>query len=112
MGLIESLPNQKGPLQADPCKEDNATSNDKKTDDAGCDDWLELQEQAIKHDRQMKELLTSHVEDQLKSVQAETDKGKWDPQELGTNKQANKMVTSYHGPAYSPKTEYGLGTKT
>ncbi len=29
----------------------------------------------------------------------------WDP------KQANKMVTSYHGPAYSPKNEYGLGTK-
>jgi hypothetical protein len=56
----------------------------------------------------MKELLTSHVEDQQRSVQAETNEGKWDPQELGTSKQTNKMVTGYHGPAYSPKTE---GTK-
>jgi hypothetical protein len=44
MGLIESLPNQEDPLKADPCKEDHVTSNDKKTDDAGLDNWLELQE--------------------------------------------------------------------
>jgi hypothetical protein len=31
---------------------------------------------------------------------------------MGSNKQANKMVTRHHGPAYSPKNEYGLGTKT
>ncbi len=48
----------------------------KKPDDAGLDGWLELQEQAIKHDRQMKELLTSQVEDQQRSVQSETNKGK------------------------------------
>ena len=63
------------------------------------------------HDRQMKDLVVSHVEDLQQYVQAETSNGAWDPQELGFNKQANKMVTSYHGPAYSPKNEYGLGTK-
>jgi hypothetical protein len=51
-------------------------SNGKKTDDAGLDNWFEPQEQANKHDRQMKELVTSHVEDQQRSVQAEADKGK------------------------------------
>jgi hypothetical protein len=55
--------------------------------------------------------LTSHVEDQQRSVQKEANEGKWDPQELGTSKQTNKMVISFHGPANSPKTEYGLGTK-
>ncbi len=56
--------------------------------------------------------MTSHVEDQQRSpVQAETKEGKWDPQEMGANEQASNMVTSYHRPAYSPKTEYGLGTK-
>ena len=87
------------------------TSNNKKTDDAGLDNWLELQEQANKHNRQRKELLTSHMEDQQSSVQAETNEGRWDPQELGTSKQTNKMVISFHGPANSPKTEYELGTK-
>jgi hypothetical protein len=29
---------------------------------------------------------------------------------MGSNKQANKMVTRHHGPAYSPKNEYRLGT--
>jgi hypothetical protein len=42
MDLIESLTNQEGPLKADPCKEDHVMSNDKKTDDAGLDNWLEL----------------------------------------------------------------------
>jgi hypothetical protein len=31
---------------------------------------------------------------------------------MGPNKQANKMVTRHQGPVYSPKSEYGLGTKT
>jgi hypothetical protein len=30
---------------------------------------------------------------------------------MGPNKQVSKMVPSYHGLAYSPKTEYGLETK-
>jgi hypothetical protein len=30
---------------------------------------------------------------------------------MGPNKQFIKMVPSHHGPAYSPKTEYGLGAK-
>ncbi len=30
---------------------------------------------------------------------------------MGANEQSNKMVTGYHGPANSPKTEYELGTK-
>ncbi len=45
------------------------------------------------------------------SVQAETNTGKWDPPGMEPNEQVSKMVPSYHGPAYSPKTEYGLGTK-
>ena len=45
------------------------------------------------------------------SVQAETNTGKWDPTEMGPNKQVSKMVPSHQGLAYSPKTEYGLGAK-
>ncbi len=86
------------------------TSNDKKANDVGQNNWLELQEPANMHDRQMKELMTSHVEDQQKSVQAKTNAGKWDLLELGTNKQVSKRIPSYHVPAYSPKIEYGLGT--
>jgi hypothetical protein len=59
----------------------------------------------------MKELVTSQVKDQQRSVRAETNAGKWDPPEMGTNKQVSKMAPSHHGPAYSPKTEYGLGAK-
>ncbi len=59
----------------------------------------------------MKELISSHVEDLQWSVQEEDSNGAGGPQELGSNKQANKMVTSYHGPANSPKNEYGLDTK-
>jgi hypothetical protein len=105
MGLIESLTNQEGPLEADTCKEVCATLNKKKTD-VGLNNLLKLQEKMHKYDRQIDE-----VEDQQRSVQAENKEGKWDPQEMGTNKQASKMVTSYHRPAYFPKTEHGLGTK-
>jgi hypothetical protein len=80
-------------------------------DDAGLNDWLELQKQVNMHDGQMKELVASHVEDLQRSVQAEASHGTWDPQEKGSNKHANKMVISYHGSAYSPKNEYGLGIK-
>jgi hypothetical protein len=52
------------------------------------------------------------MEDQQRSVQAEASYGKWGPQEIGPNGQANKKVTRHHGPAYSPKSEYGIGTKT
>jgi hypothetical protein len=38
--------------------------------------WLELQEKAKLHDNQMKELVTNHVEDQQRSIPAETDAGK------------------------------------
>jgi hypothetical protein len=47
----------------------------------------------------MKELAASHVEDHQQSAQAEASNSKWDPQEIGLNKQANKMVTKHHGPA-------------
>ncbi len=73
---------------------------------------MNFKKKAKTHDRQMKELAASHVEDQQPSVQAEANSGKWGPQEMGPNEQANKMVTRRHGPAFSPKSEYGLGTKT
>jgi hypothetical protein len=60
----------------------------------------------------MRELVASHVEDQQRSAQAETNAGKWDPPDMGPNKQVSKMVPSYHGPAYSPKIEYELVPKT
>jgi hypothetical protein len=82
--------------------------SNKKTDDTGPNDWLELQEQANTHDRQIKELAVSHVEDPQWPVQAEASNGKWSPQELGFKEQANKMVTRHHGPANSPKNEYGF----
>ncbi len=112
MGLVESIMVQEGPLMADPCAEEQMTLNNKKINDIGKIDWLELQDQAKLHDNQMKELVTSHMEGQQRSVQAETNTGKWDPPEKGPNKQVSKMVPSHHGPAYSPKTEYGLGAKT
>jgi hypothetical protein len=73
-------------LMADPCKGFYAMSSDKKINDAGLNDWLELQDQASMHDRQMKALVVSHVEDQQRSIQAEASNGAWDPQELGSNK--------------------------
>ncbi len=57
----------------------------------------------------MKELATSHVEGKQWSVQAEASNGKWDPQELGPNEQANKMVTKHHGPVYSHESVIGHG---
>jgi len=68
---------------ADPCLEEQMTSNNEKIIDVGMNDWLELQEQAKLHDNQMKELVASHVEDQQRSVQAETNAVKWDPPEMG-----------------------------
>jgi hypothetical protein len=63
MGLVETHMGQEDPLIAYPCKELCDVSNEIK-DDAGLSDWLELQEQAKTHHRQMKELAASHVEDQ------------------------------------------------
>jgi hypothetical protein len=111
MGLVESNMDQEGPLIADPYAEEQMTSNNKKINDLGKIDWLELQDQAKLHDNWMKNLVASHVEDQQRSVQVETNAGKWDPPEMGPNKQVSKMVPSHRGPAYSPKTEYGLGAK-
>jgi len=96
---------------ADPCAEEQMTLNKEIINDVGKNDWLELQDQAKLHDNQMKELVASHVEDQQRSVQAETNAVKWDPPEMGPNEQVSKMVPSHHGPAYSPKTEHGLGAK-
>jgi hypothetical protein len=96
---------------ADPCAEEQMTSNNEKINEVDKNDWLELQDIAKLHGNQMKELLTSHVEDKQRSFQAETNAGKWDPPEMGPNEQISKMVPSHHGPAYSPKTEYGLGAK-
>jgi hypothetical protein len=59
----------------------------------------------------MKELVTSHVEDQQRSVPAETNAGKWGPPKMGPNKQVSRKVPSHHGPAHSSKKEYGLGVK-
>jgi hypothetical protein len=39
------------------------TLNNKKINDVGKNNWLELQDQAKLHDNQMKELVASHVED-------------------------------------------------
>ncbi len=63
------------------------------------------------HDIQTKELVTSHVEDQQRSVSAEIDAGKWGPPNMGTNEQVSKMATNCHGPVHLPMKEYGLGTK-
>jgi hypothetical protein len=49
---------------ADPCTEEQMTLNNEKTNDVGKNNWLELQDQVKLHDKQMKELITSHVEDQ------------------------------------------------
>ncbi len=49
MGLVESLMVQENPLMADPYKGFYDTSSSKKTDDAGLNDWLELQEQSNVH---------------------------------------------------------------
>jgi hypothetical protein len=63
MGMVESHMGQEDPLIADPYKELHDVSNEK-TDDADLSNWLELQEQAKIHHRQMKELAASQVEDQ------------------------------------------------
>jgi hypothetical protein len=76
MGLVESIAGQEGPLMADPCIEEQMTSNNKNMNDIGQNNWLELQNQAKLHDRKMKEFMASHVEDQQRSVQAESNTGK------------------------------------
>jgi hypothetical protein len=68
MGLAESLMGHENPLMADPYEGFYEASSNKKSDDACLNDWLELQEQAKMHDRQMKELVASHVEDPQRSV--------------------------------------------
>jgi hypothetical protein len=73
MGLVESIMGKEGPLMADPCAEEQMKLNDKNMNDVGQNDWLELQDQAKLHDRQMKELMASHVEDQQRSVQVSGD---------------------------------------
>jgi hypothetical protein len=82
MGPVESHMGQEDTLIADPYKELHDVSN-KIIDKSDLDDWLELQEQAKTHDRQMKELAASHREDQQWSVQAKANDGgvqrKWDP---------------------------------
>jgi hypothetical protein len=108
MGLVDSIVNQEGPLMADPCSEEQMTSNNEKIDDVGMNDWLELQEKVKMHDKQMKELVTSHVEDQQRSVPAETDAGQWGPQKMGPDKQISRKAPSHYGLAHSPKKEYGL----
>jgi hypothetical protein len=87
------------------------TSTTKKSNDVSMNDWLKLQEQAELHDNQMKELVASHVEDHQRSVPAENGKVKWCPLKMGPNEQVSKMVPSHHGPAHSPKKEYGLETR-
>ncbi len=107
MGLVKSLVGQEGPLMVDPCSEEQMMSSNY----VGMNDWLELQEQAKLHDNRIKELVTSHVEDQQRSIPAETNTGKWGPPKMGPNKQVSRKVPSHHGPAHSPKKEYGLVAK-
>ncbi len=63
------------------------------------------------HDNQMKELVTSHVEDQQRSVPPKTNEGEWDPPKMGPDEQVSRKVPNHHGSAHSPKKEYGLGVK-
>ncbi len=109
--MVKSIEGQEGPLMADPCAEEQMMSNNEKINDVGKNDWRELQDQAKLHENQMKELVASHVEDQQRSVQAETNAGKWDPPEMGPNKQVSKMVPSHHGPDYSLQTEHAQKTR-
>ncbi len=111
MGLVDSIVGQEGPLMAYLCLEEQMTSNNEKIDEIGMRDRLELQAKAKLHENQMKELVTSHVEDQQRSVPEETDAGKWGPQKMGPDAQVSRKAPSHHGPAHLPKNEYGLGVK-
>jgi hypothetical protein len=42
MGLVDSIVGQEGPLKADPCSEEQMTSNNEKIDVVGMNNWLEL----------------------------------------------------------------------
>ncbi len=46
MGLVEGIMGQEGSLMADPCAEEQMTSNNEKINDVGKNDWLKLQDQA------------------------------------------------------------------
>jgi hypothetical protein len=107
MGLVESIMGQEDPFMADPCSEEQMMLNNKKINDVGKNNWLELQDQEKFHDNWIK-LVASHMEDQQRSVKVETNAGKWDPPEMGPNEQVSKMVPSHNDPAHSLKTEYGL----
>ncbi len=87
MGLVEIHMGQENALMADPYKGFCDVTNKKMDNDAGLNEWLELQEQAKAHDRLVKELVASPVEDQQRSIQAEASNGKWGPQKWDpTNK--------------------------
>jgi hypothetical protein len=45
MGLVESIMGKEGLLMADPCTEEQMTSNNKKINDIGKNNWLGLQDQ-------------------------------------------------------------------
>ncbi len=51
MGLVESIMDQDGPLMADPGAKEQVMSNNENMNDVGQNHWLELQDQAILHDR-------------------------------------------------------------
>ncbi len=43
-GLVNSIMGQEGPLMADPCLEEQMTSNNEKINDVCMNNWLELQD--------------------------------------------------------------------
>jgi hypothetical protein len=75
-------------------------------------DWFELQEKAKIHDSQMKELVTSHVEDQQRSVPVETDTGKWGPQKMGPDKQVSRTHQAIMVQLTHPRRKMGQESKT
>ncbi len=95
MGLVDSIVGQEGSLMANLCSEEQMTSINKKIDDVSINNWLQLQEKAKLHDNQMKELLTSHTEDQQMSVQVETNACKWGPQKMGPNEQVIRKAPDW-----------------
>jgi hypothetical protein len=102
MGLVDNIVGQEGPLMADPCSEEQMTSNNKKIDDICMNGWLKLQEKAKLHDNLMKELVTSHVEDQQRSVprrrpsQANGVHKRWDLTSKSAGRYQASMVQTTH----------------
>jgi hypothetical protein len=81
----------------------------KKTEDSpelGLNNWLEIQEQAVEHDRCMKLLAVNHVRAQGWSVQTGSYKDVWD--ELEPKEQVTTTTSKYLGPFGHPAQEYGL----